>query len=105
VKPFIEKMTLDDLWALHAEIQNLLTIRITAEKLELERRLARLKGNGKANDHGVRPARKPYPKVLPKYRNPKKPSETWSGRGKQPRWIRTQLKSGKKLNDFAIREP
>jgi DNA-binding protein H-NS len=45
--------------------------------------------------------RRPYPKVLPKYRNPKG-GETWTGRGKQPRWLTAQLKSGKKLNDFLI---
>ena len=39
--------------------------------------------------------RRPYPKVFPKYRNPKKPAETWSGRGKQPRWLTAQLRSGK----------
>ena len=39
--------------------------------------------------------RRPYPKVLPKHRNPKNPAETWSGRGKQPRWLTAQLRSGK----------
>ena len=47
--------------------------------------------------------RRPYPKVLSKYRNPKNPAETWSGRGKQPRWLKAQLRSGKKANDFLIR--
>ncbi|MCK1655290.1 H-NS histone family protein [Bradyrhizobium sp. 149] len=36
-----------------------------------------------------------YPRVLPKYQNPDRPSETWAGRGKQPRWVTAQLKSGK----------
>jgi DNA-binding protein H-NS len=40
--------------------------------------------------------------VLPKYQNPKDPSETWSGRGKQPRWLKAQLRAGKKLNDLLI---
>jgi DNA-binding protein H-NS len=31
--------------------------------------------------------RRPNPKVFPKYRNPKNRSETWTGRGKQPRWL------------------
>jgi hypothetical protein len=33
------------------------------------------------------PQRRPYPKATPKFRNPNGSSETWSGRGKQPRWI------------------
>jgi DNA-binding protein H-NS len=32
-------------------------------------------------------AQRKYPRVFPKFRNPKEPSETWSGRGKQPRWL------------------
>lgn len=43
-------------------------------------------------------------KVAPKYRNPAKPSETWSGRGKHPRWMAEQLKKGKKPEDFLIKK-
>ncbi|MGL3107834.1 H-NS histone family protein [Bradyrhizobium sp. BR 1432] len=43
--------------------------------------------------------------MLPKYRNPKDPSETWSGRGKQPRWLKAQLRAGKKLTDLLINRP
>jgi hypothetical protein len=32
----------------------------------------------------------------------RKPSETWAGRGKQPRWLTAQLRSGKLLDDFRI---
>jgi len=41
-------------------------------------------------------------KVAPKYRNPENPSETWAGRGLKPRWLAAALKSGKKLEHFAI---
>ena len=43
-------------------------------------------------------------KVPPKYRNPAKPSETWTGRGKHPRWMAEQLKKGKKPEDFLIKK-
>lgn len=42
-------------------------------------------------------------KVAPKYRNPANPSETWAGRGKQPRWLAAQTSAGRKLEDFLIR--
>ncbi|WP_346016210.1 H-NS histone family protein [Bradyrhizobium sp. C-145] len=32
--------------------------------------------------------------MRPKYRNPKNPAETWSGRGRLPRWLRPQLRGG-----------
>ena len=38
----------------------------------------------------------------PKYRNPDEPTQTWSGRGRQPAWIKDALENGKSLDDFAI---
>jgi DNA-binding protein H-NS len=40
--------------------------------------------------------------VPPKYRNPANPEQTWSGRGKRPRWFNDALKAGKKEKDLAI---
>jgi DNA-binding protein H-NS len=40
-------------------------------------------------------------KVAAKYRN-KATGDTWSGRGLQPRWLKAELKAGKKLADFAV---
>lgn len=48
-------------------------------------------------------ARKPLGKVAPKYRNPANTGETWTGRGKQPRWLAAYTASGKKLEDFLIK--
>ena len=38
----------------------------------------------------------------PKYRNPADKSQTWTGRGRQPGWIKDALKAGKSLDDMAI---
>jgi len=43
-------------------------------------------------------------KVPAKYRNPGNPKETWSGRGKQPRWMAALTKKGKKPDDFLIKK-
>ncbi|KAF1726168.1 MAG: DNA-binding protein [Stenotrophomonas acidaminiphila] len=57
------------------------------------------------------PATKPGPragkklgKVAPKYRNPANPKETWTGRGKHPRWMAALIAKGKKADDFLIRK-
>ena len=42
-------------------------------------------------------------KVAPKYRNPADPSQTWAGRGQQPKWMSSQIGNGKKLEDFLIK--
>jgi DNA-binding protein H-NS len=40
-------------------------------------------------------------KVAAKYRNAAT-GDTWSGRGLQPKWLKAELASGKKIGDFAI---
>lgn len=52
----------------------------------------------------VAKTRKVGKKVAPKYRNPAEPTETWSGRGKQPRWLTAQVKKGKKVEEFLIKQ-
>jgi DNA-binding protein H-NS len=42
-------------------------------------------------------------KVAPKYRNPANSQETWSGRGRQPRWLAALTAKGKKLDQFLIK--
>ncbi len=37
-----------------------------------------------------------------KYRNPADPTQTWTGRGRQPGWIKEGLAAGKSLDYFAI---
>ena len=40
--------------------------------------------------------------VEPRYRNKSNPSDTWTGRGKQPRWLVAELEKGATLEDFLI---
>lgn len=42
-------------------------------------------------------------KLPPKYRNPANPTETWAGRGQQPRWLAALTAKGRKVEDFLIR--
>jgi DNA-binding protein H-NS len=103
----LESMSLDDLWLLHERVSAILSARIKAEKHELEKRLAILdRGIGgiiqPGNAHMIESKqRRKYPRVLPKYRNPQT-SETWSGRGKLPRWLVAAMKSGHKIEEFRI---
>ena len=49
------------------------------------------------------PARK-IGKVPPKFRNPANPAETWTGRGKQPRWLAAYTSKGRKPDEFLIKK-
>ncbi|MCU0999643.1 H-NS histone family protein [Stenotrophomonas maltophilia] len=50
-----------------------------------------------------RPARSTVPKTAPKYRNPAVRGQTWSGRGRQPRWIAELVANGRSLSDLLIK--
>jgi DNA-binding protein H-NS len=41
-------------------------------------------------------------KVQPKYRNPENERETWSGRGRKPRWVEMAIAHDRTLEDLAI---
>jgi DNA-binding protein H-NS len=99
----LESMSVDELWSLHELVESALARKISAEKARLDEQLRQLDPDDVP--HHIKKmsrARRPYPKVFPKYRNPAEPSETWTGRGKQPRWLTAQLESGKRLDDFRI---
>jgi DNA-binding protein H-NS len=97
----LDGMSIEELWALHVELGNVLARKIATEKRQLERRLGMLQATSRSSQSTGR-ERRPYPQVFPKYRNPLKPSETWAGRGKLPRWLKAELQSGKKIDDFRI---
>jgi DNA-binding protein H-NS len=48
-------------------------------------------------------ARKTLGKVAPKYRNPGNADETWTGRGKQPRWLAALTSQGRGVDEFVIK--
>ena len=98
----LKSMSTDELWALHEEIASRLAAALLAEKRVLENRLKQLKGGVEAERGNSPTGRRPYPTVVPKFRNPDRPSETWAGRGKTPRWLEAKLKSGKRIDDFRI---
>lgn len=41
-------------------------------------------------------------KVAPKYRNPNDPDETWTGRGRKPKWVVAYQSGGGSLDDILI---
>ena len=91
----IEQMPIDELWALHEEVSEVLAARIAAEKRVLEERLHQIKDQAHTS-------KRFYPPVRPKFRNPDNHAETWSGRGLQPRWVAEQLRLGKRMEELKI---
>jgi DNA-binding protein H-NS len=98
----LKSMSADELWNLHEQVSSTLTRRMEKEKAKLEERLRKVASSTSNSALVPSRSRRPYPKVLPKYQNPGNSAETWSGRGRQPRWVQAQLKAGKKLEHFLI---
>jgi DNA-binding protein H-NS len=110
-KSNLAAMQFEELWMLHEELTKILSDKIVAEKRDLESRLAKLNRVEIREPTSAPPLplsitdrapRRKYPKVLPKYCNPLAPSETWSGRGKRPRWLVAALETGHRLDEFEI---
>ena len=95
----LKSMSTDQLLDLYQKVQLMLADKLQAEKAKIEERLRRVKSVGGVTRDRLR---RPYPPVLPKYKNPRNPTEIWSGRGKQPLWVREQLEAGKNLDQFLI---
>lgn len=97
----LETMPLEELWQLHTELTSILTEKVEAQKLAVEKRLAELGRRFGGSPKDI-PQPRPYPPVRPKFRNPELPSETWSGRGRQPRWVIELLAAGISLDECRI---
>jgi DNA-binding protein H-NS len=91
-----EMFPIDELWALHEKIGDLLAEKITTEKNKVENRLKQLRGDVLE--------RRQYSRITPKYRNPTTPYQTWSGRGRTPLWIKRLRMEGKSIEDLRIPE-
>jgi len=99
----LKTMSVEKLIDLKQKVEAALSIKVSEQRRTLEAELAKLDrfgagvdakhGNGRGDPRG---------EVAPKYRNPKSPAETWSGRGLKPRWLAAAVKAGKKLEDFSI---
>jgi DNA-binding protein H-NS len=69
-----------------------------------EKVLNLLKAEGFTLDElfGAGKGRKTRRPAAAKYRNPADPAQTWSGRGKRPRWFNAALAAGKKEKDLLV---
>ena len=63
------------------------------------RRAGKGAGSAKSKPRRMKTGAKPKPK----YRSPENRKDTWSGRGRMPRWAREWVESGKALDELALK--
>lgn len=103
----LKSMALDELVVMRAQIEAEIEMRISKQRSQLIEAIAELRGTIPAkSDSGRRSRAHPLKgrALPPLYQNPKNADETWAGRGNRPRWLTAALKSGKKLEAFAIKQ-
>lgn len=102
----LESLSRSELQKLRKDVEKALNTLEARRKSE-----ARKAAEEAAQQHGFdlsdlldddRKARKSGQKNPPKYRNPNDATQTWTGRGRQPAWIKEALAAGKPLSDFEI---
>ena len=100
----IDALSLNELKALRSKIDRAI---VTYEDRKKKEALAELEEMARKmgyplSDLMAMSSAKPRKTVAAKYANPENPYDTWTGRGRKPKWVEAALASGKALEDLAI---
>ena len=99
----LDSLSRDELEKLASDVQKALKTLETRRKADARRALEqKAKELGFSLEELAANAPKGKSKSEPRFRHPENPDVTWTGRGRQPAWIKDGLASGKTLEDFAI---
>lgn len=100
----LETLSLDELKKLQKDVK-----KAVSSFEDRARKKALAEADAVVRQHGFtieqllgKPAKSTRSLAVPKYANPANPEQTWTGRGRKPKWIIEALDSGKSLDDMAI---
>ena len=103
--PDLEKLNYVELQDLIRNAQALLTEKQASARNELKESFA-----AKAREHGIsledlfgKGRRGGKGSVAVKYRDPKNAENTWTGRGRMPRWLQAAVHAGRKKESYLIK--
>lgn len=103
----IQKLSLRELKQLQEDVSVAISNQEKLEKrqaLEALRELAEAKGFTLSELLDNAPSQPKKRVVAPKYQNPSNPEETWSGRGRKPKWFEAEIAAGKTVSELEISE-
>ena len=100
----LEKMSYAELVEAESQIARLKIEKQSAERAAVRQKLIDIAKERGFDIHDLfGKGRKGKGSVAPKYRDPRNPENTWTGRGRMPRWLTAATKGGKaKREDFLI---
>src|SRR6476646_6982467 len=100
----LDKMSYAQLTALRTQVDGMMVEKQAAERTALRQKLSDMaREHGLSLEEALGKRRKGKGSVAIKYRDPKNPDNTWTGRGRMPRWMVAATKGSKaKKEDFLI---
>lgn len=104
MKVDLETLSLKELKDLHSQVAKAISgyeVRKKQQALAAVEEQARAHGFSLSELVAAAPVRKRKP-ARQKYANPANAAETWTGRGRKPRWVEAALKGGRSLADLLI---
>jgi DNA-binding protein H-NS len=103
--PDLEKLSYAELQEVIRNAQQLLAEKQSVAKNELKESFI-----AQAREHGIsleelfgKGRKGGKGSVAIKYRDPKNPENTWTGRGRMPRWLQAAVDAGKRKESFLIK--
>lgn len=98
-----EKMSIEDLKQLKSSLEHTLERRREQERADLKKKMVQMAEEaGYTIDDLFSRVKGKKPAIAAKYRNPDNASDTWSGRGRKPRWLAARLAAGESQDSFLI---
>jgi DNA-binding protein H-NS len=100
----LDKMSYAELSDLRSRVESQMAEKQASERQALRQKMAEMaEAAGMSLDALLGKGRKGKGSVAPKYRDPKNPENTWTGRGRMPLWMVAATKGSKaKKEDFLI---
>ena len=101
----VDKMSLKELQDLEVRVRKAIGVAKDRERADVKHKIAALAEHAGFSVGELFPSGKGGAKggkVAVKFVNPDNKSETWTGRGRQPRWLVAKLAKGSKVADFEL---
>src|SRR5689334_23905523 len=100
----LDKMLYAELSKLRSNIERMMLEKQSSERSALRQKMAEMaEAAGMSLEALLGRGRRGKGSVAPKYRDPKNPENTWTGRGRMPLWMVAATKGNKaKKEDFPI---
>ena len=101
----VDKLSLKDLMELDLKVQKAIGAAKERERADLKKKIEKMAAESGFAVNELFGGGRGGPKgrtVAPKYVNPDNASETWTGRGRKPKWLVAKLGKGVSIDKFLI---